>query len=333
MTDQLKQDIQTSKLKRKASALNKQYKQALQYITSLENELDAVKKSESEFYTHKIKPVRKGGEATAFIIASDWHIDERVKRGQVAGMNCFNPKIAKQRVDNFFRNSLTLLNITSRDVAIPTIVLGLLGDFISGSIHEEGMESNTMLPIDAMITAQGWIASGIDFLLENTKSQLVVPCCTGNHSRITNRMRHATEQGNSLEFFMYKNLEARYKDNKRVKFVVSEGYHTYMNVYGKVVRFHHGTNVRYLGGIGGLSVPLLRAIAQWNRGKKADIDVLGHHHQFKDYGSAVVNGSLVGYNAYALSIKAEYEPPRQTFFLLDKVRGKTIVAPIIVEGN
>jgi len=51
-------------------------------------------------------------------------------------------------------------------------------------------------------------------------------------------------------------------------------------------------------------------------------------HQFKDGGNFICNGSLIGYNAFALSIKADYEKPKQAFFLVDKKRGKSIVAPI-----
>lgn len=330
--EQFEHDKQTSTLAQKNTVLNRKYREALRRNTQLEKELDAIQQSEGRFYTFKIKPDRTlGGEATAFIVASDWHIDERVKRGQVSGMNCFNPRVAKERVNKFAQHSLTLLKISQRDVTIKNVVLALLGDFISGSIHEEGMENNTMLPMEAMITAQSWIAGVIDCLLENTDCNFVIPCSMGNHSRITKKIRHASEEGNSLEFFMYRNLEERYQNNERIKFVISGGYHTYLTVYNLTIRLHHGTAIRYLGGIGGLSVPLLRAIAQWNRGRKADLDVLGHHHSFRDYGSAIVNGSLVGYNAYALAIKAEFEPPKQSFFLIDRDRGKTIVAPILVD--
>jgi hypothetical protein len=46
-----------------------------------------------------------------------------------------------------------------------------------------------------------------------------------------------------------------------------------------------------------------------------------------------VNGSLVGYNAFALSIKAGFEPPKQAFFLIDKSVGKTVVTPIILSED
>jgi hypothetical protein len=45
----------------------------------------------------------------------------------------------------------------------------------------------------------------------------------------------------------------------------------------------------------------------------------------------VSNGSLVGYNAYAVRIKAPYERPQQAFFLVNKrYNCKSISAPIFL---
>ena len=145
---------------------------------------------------------------------------------------------------------------------------------------------------------------------------------------MTKRIHHATEQGNSLEVYMYHNLALHFAGEKRVRFIIAEGYHTYVDVYGYTVRLHHGHNLRYGGGVGGIFIPVNKAIAQWNKGRRADLDVFGHFHQFKDGGNFICNGSLIGYNAFALSIKADYEKPQQAFFLIDKKRGKSIVAPI-----
>jgi len=85
--------------------------------------------------------------------------------------------------------------------------------------------------------------------------------------------------------------------------------------------------------VGGIYIPTNKAIAQWNKGVRADLDVFGHFHQFIDAGNFVANGSLIGYNAYALRIKADYEPPKQAFFLVNKrFNSKSIVTPIFVEG-
>jgi len=119
----------------------------------------------------------------------------------------------------------------------------------------------------------------------------------------------------------------------RVKFQIAEGYHAYVRLFdGKfVVRTHHGHGINYNGGVGGITIPVNKAIAQWNKGVKADLDVFGHFHTKLDGGNFVANGSLIGYNAYALRIKADYEKPSQTFFLVNrKYNSKTIVTPIFV---
>jgi hypothetical protein len=47
----------------------------------------------------------------------------------------------------------------------------------------------------------------------------------------------------------------------------------------------------------------------------------------------VTNGSLIGFNPFAVSIGAKYEPPQQAFFLVDSKRGKTASYPIWVEDR
>jgi hypothetical protein len=92
----------------------------------------------------------------------------------------------------------------------------------------------------------------------------------------------------------------------------------------------HGHNIRFAGGVGGVYIPINKAINQWNKLRHAYLDILGHFHTFRDGGNFIVNGSLCGYNAFAISIKADFEEPRQCFMLIDKKRGKTIVAPILL---
>lgn len=313
--------------------LSAKYRQLLHQNQALEKQVEQALQIRKSVKTHQIKATKKTGSAcaTAFLVASDWHIGESIEAESVSGLNEYSLTIAKKRAETFFCNSLVLLNICKRDVRLDDIVLCLNGDFISGEIHDELMEVNALRPIDEVLMVQNWIASGIEFLLANTKCHLTIPCTSGNHARISKKVRHATEQGNSLEHLMYHSLAMYFKGNPRVKFIIQKSYHTFLEVYDMTVRIHHGHNVRYQGGVGGLSIPLNKAIAQWNKSRWSDIDVVSHFHQFKDFGNAIVNGSLIGFSPYAVAIKAEYEPPRQAFFLLDSKRGKTITAPIIVE--
>lgn len=301
-------------------------------ILTLEKEIEVLQALGRCPTHYKIESVRNDkSEATAVMVASDWHIDEVVREEQVSGLNVFNETICRERIARFFRRGLGLVHKEAQAVHIHRLILALLGDFISGSIHEELMEGNRILPVFAIIEAQEHLISGIRYLLENSDLNLVIPCASGNHARFTQKQRISTEAGNSLERLLYHSLAQVFANEPRIQFVISNGYHTYVKVYETVLRLHHGHAVRYNGGVGGITIPLNKAVAQWDIGRRASIDVIGHWHQFLDGGKWIANGSLIGYSAYALSIKATPEPPRQAFFLIDEDFGKTVVAPILLE--
>jgi hypothetical protein len=130
---------------------------------------------------------------------------------------------------------------------------------------------------------------------------------------------------------MYVDLAEYYQDNKRVKFKIEKGYFNYLPVYDKILRFHHGHNVKFWGGIGWLYIPTNKAIAQWNKGKRADLDIFWHYHQMIDWGNFICNGSMIWWWPYAESIKASPERPAQALFLINSKYWKTISAPIILE--
>lgn len=313
--------------------LRRKYQLALDTIEEKERLLSAVNvlKGATESYT--IEPRQGSGtsEATPVLVASDWHIEEVVDAGTVSGLNRFDPNIARTRSERFFQSGLRLMRLLNQDVQIHTVILALLGDFITNDIHEELKDLTELHPTQALAAAQNMVISGIEFLLEHSKYSFVIPCHSGNHARTTKTTHFAAENGHSLEYLMYLHLAAYFRKEKRLTFIIPEGYHSYVQVYDRAIRFHHGHAIKYNGGVGGIFIPTYKAIAQWEKGRHADLDVFGHFHQSKDGGNFLCNGSLIGYNAFALAIKADYEQPKQTLFLMDKKRGRTCTWPVLVE--
>lgn len=312
---------------------DRKYRGALRQIDALEREMSALLHIKETSYTHTIEPYRSGdkSEATAVVLASDWHVEEEVKRSKVSGLNRYNLDIAKARAHQFFQRAVKMVQKEQQDIPIKEMVLWLGGDFFSGNIHEELLENCLLQPIDAARYAQELLASGIIFILENTKLKLTIPCSCGNHSRITGKTHISTEQGNSIEFFMYHMLKIFFQNEPRVTFVIDEGYHTYIDIYNRQCRFHHGHSIRFQGGVGGLTIPVNKAISQWNKARSAFIDCFGHYHTSMSLSNFVGNGSLIGFNAFAISIKADFERPQQSMFLIDKTRGKTVSIPLLFD--
>jgi hypothetical protein len=286
--------------------------------------------------TYVIKPTagKRVGEAMPWLIASDTHIEEFVASEMVNGLNYYDLSVSKRRFDRFFTRGHALIEMIRRDVAMPKVGLMLGGDMITGSIHEDLAEGNLLPPVDAAMRCAEYICSGIEFLLRETKPRgttIDVFAMTGNHGRMTQKQRIATEPGYSIERLLYKVCAEKFNGNPRVKFNIASSYHTFVQVYGTTLRLHHGHNIKYGGGVGGITIPTLKAIAQWQTSRRADFDIFGHFHQFMRHKRFVSNGSLIGWSPYAIAIKAEYEPPQQTLVVIDKKRGITFVEPIFVD--
>ncbi len=311
--------------------LKEEHKALLDENTRLKSEQEAyLKLGRPEVLVYG-KAKQDRSDSTACAILSDWHVEEPVERNAVHGLNEYNPEIARDRAAHCFRNLLALTDMMGRDTTIKTLHLSMLGDFFSGWIHEELIAGNSLAPGDAAHFCEGLLASGMDFLLKESKYQIEVDAIPGNHGRMTRQMHFGDPAGTSLETFMYRSLANRYANNPRVDFRVSGQAMVYRPFYERFkMRLIHGYEVKYGGGVGGITIPLNKALAQWDNPIRADLTVLGHFHQFFDGRRFLVNGSLIGYNLFAQAIKASFEEAQQAFFLVHARNGgqRSITAPI-----
>ena len=282
-------------------------------------------KAGAAFSMPKVKTEK--AEAVAFAVASDWHVEETVDAATVNNLNSFGIPVADERVKRFFQSTIRLTEIQRHGAKVDTLVLALLGDMMTGYIHEELRETNGLSPTETVLWLVEKIGAGIK-TLEPHFGRIIIPCSWGNHGRNTIKPRHATGAKNSYEWMMYHILKKQFPQHE---WHIADGYHNYLEVDGRVIRFHHGDGLKYQGGIGGLTIPVEKAIAAWNKAVPAYLDVFGHWHQSQQNPKWISNASLIGHNAYAIAIKAGFEPPSQTYFLLDKRRGRTVTSPIFLD--
>ena len=314
------------------NVLKQKYDVAVKHIKKLEHQLDFKKTIDNE-KTKIIKFDNKKsetGQGVAITLFSDIHFEERVDKKQVNCLNEYNPTVAEKRCINYFKNLRKRLDKERRDLDIDTLIFASLGDMIHGFIHEEYLSSNYLTPIQASFKMYEIVLNGLNYLLEDKKlNNIKFIGKVGNHSRTTLKPYTANEALMSNEWSIYKHLEMHFKDEKRIDFILDESYFTYLNVYDKVLRFHHGHNIKYGGGVGGLTIPLIKYIMRSNQQIKADRDFIGHFHQYINFPNCVVNGSIVGFNSYGTKIGASPEEPIQQFQILDAKRGFTTNTPIL----
>lgn len=277
-------------------------------------------------------PFATAGEENGAIIAllSDIHGEHKITKAQTHGANFLSPMETERRLANYARNLVKLTEIMRESITLDTLIWGFLGDMIHGFIHEEYIRTNYMTPPQAALWMTSLLGGVIQYVIDHGKFEYItIVCKIGNHSRITHKVYTDEEAAHSYEWGIYHALANKFN---ALKWVIDESYFTYVRVYDKILRFHHGHAFRYMGGIGGIHIPLLRYISKVNRQRRADMDIMGHWHTriFDATDGYLVNGSVCGVDGYSIRLGFPIEEPTQQFQILDRKRGFTINAPIMV---
>ncbi len=327
--------VEEHRLRAEVRELKAQLKSTVADLSDAQAMLDLKREVDAAPKPAPIAPREKGPakkrEACALVLASDWHIEEEVLPEKVTHRNRYNLEISAQRMTRFFEATRWALDNNRHAFILRDLVMWLGGDLITNYLHDDNKESNLLSPVEAINYAHVNIAEGIRYLLKDPElERIVIPCNDGNHGRLTSKPRAATRRENSIEWLLYVGLAREFKDEPRVQFQIFEGDHVYLDVYERTIRFTHGDSVNYQGGVGGITIPINKAIARWQSVRRADLTCMGHFHQLTSLRDLIINGSLIGYNTFAMRIGAMFEEPAQSFSILDPYRFKSIHVPLWV---
>ena len=281
------------------------------------------------FETYEIsKSEHSKGLRYAIALFSDAHIEETVQPSTVLGMNEYNLDIAEERVKNYFSNLATCVNKDN----VEELIFAALGDTISGFIHDELAQTNGMTPSEATIKAQSLIYSGLKYLCDNTRLKNIrFVGIVGNHSRVTKRVQHNNGYKMSYEWIMYQNIKNLCEVTKLpIDFFIPESEVAVIDIADKRFLFIHGFQIKSTGSgtVCGIYPALNRLAMKWDRTFHQDKIYLGHFHTCVSIPNVTVNGSIIGYNSFALTNGFTYEDPAQMYELYDSERGLLLTRKI-----
>ena len=305
----------------------------VEYSQDYKDFLNAKKVSELPFEKYEFKfNKRKTGVRYAVALFSDAHIEETVKSASVMGLNEYNVKIAKERIEKYFANLVSCLNTDK----VEYLLFASLGDTISGFIHEELSQSNELTPLEATFEAQNLIYNGLKYICDNTElKRIKFVGIVGNHSRVTNKIQHSNGYKMSYEWLMYKNIQKQAElEGLPIEFDIPESEMAIEDTSdGKRFLFIHGFQIKGSGNgtVCGIYPSLGRLSLKYGKVYKQDKIYLGHFHSCISIPNAVVNGSIIGYNSYALTNGFAYEEPAQMYELYDTNIGQLLTRQIYCE--
>lgn len=302
----------------------------VEYSQEYKDFLNAKKVAELPFEKYEFKfNKRKSGTRYAVALFSDAHIEETVKAASVMGLNEYNIKIARERIEKYFANLVSCLNTDK----VEYLLFASLGDTISGFIHEELSQSNELTPLEATFEAQNLIYNGLKYICENTElKRIKFVGIVGNHSRVTKKIQHANGYKMSYEWLMYKNIEKQAEiEGLPIEFDIPESEMAIEDTSdGKRFLFIHGFQIKGSGNgtVCGIYPSLGRLSLKYGKVYKQDKIYLGHFHSCISIPNAVVNGSIIGYNSFALTNGFAYEEPAQMYELYDTNIGQLLTRQI-----
>ena len=274
----------------------------------------------------KVKKAKShGGKSphSFLALASDWHSCEIVDSGETGGRNEHSEEIGRERAESYFSDLVRLVEECQVRFSIDDLILWLGGDFMVGEMHGvESARSCDLAPLEEVSVIKEILIGGIDFLLKSLDvPKIRIPCSPGNHGRSTLEYRYRKSMAYSFEAYLYRDLAIHYANEKRLDFDTSDEPYKVVDIGGFRLGFHHGHEIRYAGGVGGLAVPFRRNFYKLQSTYDMDAMCIGHFHQYGYHsGVGFTNGSLVGWNSYASGKGLPFEPPAQVAALISHDR-------------
>ena len=323
------------RLKRQRDSYANQNARLVEQLEAVEKCLSIVERAEGTAISPPawLVPAKpKLSAATLVVILSDTHFDEVVNVDEMEGLNCYNREIAVMRLEKWAQNVIKLSRHYLSGVSYDGIVVILGGDIFTGDIHEELALTNEDTMIGSLLFWSEQVAAAIQLLTDEFK-KCYVTSVVGNHGRTTRKPRMKQRVKTNFDYLLSKMVERHFRLDKRITFDIPESADSLIKIYEHGHLITHGDQVSGGGGIGGIYPPIMRMRARKQArymatGKSFQTLWLGHWHQYISTPSMIVNGSLKGFDEYAMLMGFGHEQPQQALAIITPERNITIQAPV-----
>lgn len=249
---------------------------------------------------NKTQPIRSSDKVTAVLQLSDWHVLKNINNQ----FNLYNADIVIERVSKIISKTIQ----KSKIHGVTDLIVEINGDMVEGIIQVSARNGEECDVVHQILFVSELLAKSINELLPNYETLKVVTTL-GNHGRIyaDKKMGYTHE---NFEMLIPEFLQLRLGNN--VPIITSDGmdFVSY-EIGGELICVAHGQNDK-------MSKVIVDFAKMYKRVPK-EIH-LGHYHAYKDINDCdimvTVNGSLVGTDDYAISLR-KVTKPAQNFIVYD----------------
>lgn len=290
------------------------------------NEYLAPIKPQAMFYDPTSAKGKVGSPVVAVMQVNDGHIGAVQLETEIEGFGSFSPKICRERQIHYVQKVLDWVNLHRTSYTIDEVVVPVLGDMISGDIHEDlritnafpspvqTCEAGMLLSDQVAMLSSHFVKVRVEFVVED------------NHSRLTKKPQ-AHEAGlNSLNYVVGFIAQQRLRAIKNVEFNIYPQYEAVINVAGRRYLCCHGHGVMGWAGFPYYGIERKVSREALKRMNGPDVTkfhkvLLGHWHAPLAHPWYWIGGSVSGTDALDHK-QGRHSPPSQAAWMVHPRHGE-----------
>lgn len=334
INEQVSYDKQISNLKNQNVKVTQKYQEALKTLEVGDRILEHLNSSISSLPKVR-QPAfpKKRNEKTAeeaLLLLSDIHAGEVVRKDEMRGLNEYNMDICNRRLKALVETITDLAINKLSGYQFQKLNIFMLGDMVSGMIHEELME------VEGNIVT--W-TTDLAFIMAQMVRELLmifpvidITGVVGNHGRLHKKPRFKERYVN-WDYICYQFLSLLLAEEikaGRVKCTFPTSFWTDKEIQGYRWLILHGDNI-----VSWMGIPWYGIIRATHKLKELQATqntifhflALGHFHNLGTLdmmkGEMIINGSVIGGNEYALGKMYTTSQACQMFAGVHKKHGLT----------
>ena len=332
----IKLDKKVETYKQEASFYKKLYNKSLKSSARKELVVDAIKEFAPSFAATPIKKYDPptgdhSGKHAQIAVAplSDTHIGESVNLEQMRDLNHYDFDVFNKRLYGWATQLLNLVNYRRNIAEVNHLIVPMLGDMISGDIHEELARSNISNCMEQMIRGANLISQALMLIAPHFES-IKVPCVVGNHGRMT-RKPPMKDKYMDWDYMLYQWVAAYMRNQKNVSFSIPKTFLNSFEVCNRQILIMHGDSISGAGSNMAITraVTGLRAFLQFRQNLEEEVSsedvsdltsqfdsvMMGHFHRIDeiDIGTGAIHicGTMKGGDEFAAQKLHAITKPKQ----------------------
>lgn len=267
------------------------------------------------------------------ISISDAHFPEVVEPEAAFGI-CYNGDICRRRIEYLRDKIIRYRDLRSSAYSVRKLTIAVLGDMLSGDIHEE-LEVTNEGPMSESLTRMAYMLFDFGLACAEAFPEIEMIFMPGNHPRIQKKPRYK-QKWNNWEYVLGMFVQALARDKFEVKVPKDIVYRH--QVFEHQVGLSHGDGIKSSSFAG---IPwyrmrerrdALQSLLRMASELQLDLLIYGHFHQLifeEGQGcSLLINGSIKGGDEFSIGTRYAAQSPVQALLTFHPKHGITDISRI-----